>query len=136
MEGALAYVSNELQLRNDIKNNCTAHYKNEENYIMGNKSSWGSVLLSSFLTNEMPAGETVDLVKATVELNNTTFSFKSEVIGTQVVPPPFKVIDLGVDWNGYDNYKDENKWSGIILYNSELEVYHPELIPKEKAGES
>ena len=135
-ERYLAYVSNELQSRNDIKNNCTDHYKNEENYIMGNKSSWVSVLLSSLLTNETSVGKTVDLVKHTVELNNSTFFFKNEVIGTQVVPPPFKVIDLGVDWNGYDNYKDENKWSGTILYNSELEVYHPELIPKEKAGET
>lgn len=136
LERYLAYVSNELQLRNDIKNNCAVHYKNENNYIMDNKSSWCSVLFSSLLTNEMPVGQTVDLVKHTVELNNGTFLFKNEVIGTQVVPPTFKVIDLGVDWNGYDNYKDENKWSGTILYNSELEVYHPELIPKEKAGET
>ena len=103
---------------------------------MDNKSSWCSVLFSSLLTNEMPVGETVDLVKHTVELNNETFLVKDEVIGTQIVPPQFKVIDLGVDWNGYDNYEDENKWSGTILYNSELEVYHPELIPKEKAGET
>ena len=135
-ERYLAYVSNELQLRNDIKNNCAVHYKNENNYIMDNKSSWCSVLFSSLLTNEMPVGETVDLVKHTVELNNETFLVKDEVIGTQIVPPQFKVIDLGVDWNGYDNYEDENKWSGTILYNSELEVYHPELIPKEKAGET
>ncbi len=46
------------------------------------------------------------------------------------------IIDLGVDWKGYDNYEDTTKWSGTRLYNSELEVYHPELIPKEKAGET
>ena len=46
------------------------------------------------------------------------------------------IIDLGVDWKGYDNYEDTTKWAGTILYNSELEVYHPELIPKEKAGET
>lgn len=75
------------------------------------------------------------LVNHYVELNGGTFSFKNEVVGTQIVPPQYKVIDLGVDWSGYYNYNDEDKWSGTKLYNSELEIYHPELIPK-KAGET
>ena len=43
---------------------------------------------------------------------------------------------MGLNWEGYEYYQDLNKWSGTILYNSELDVYHPELIPKEKAGET
>lgn len=131
----LAYVSNELQLRNNLKNACTNHYKDENNYIIKDNSSWLAVLFSSLLTNESPNGTTEDLVNHYVELNGGTFSFKNEVVGTQIVPPQYKVIDLGVDWSGYYNYNDEDKWSGTKLYNSELEIYHPELIPK-KAGET
>ena len=133
-----AYKANEQQYRENIKNEMTEWYQNENNFsIKNNNKSYFGIKLSCFLSNEMPeGGDTVDLYRYYVELKNGTLYHKNEIIGTQTIPPWYKIVDLGVNWSGYDNYKDENKWSGTILYNSELEVYHPELIPKEKAGET
>ena len=52
------------------------------------------------------------------------------------IPPEFSVVDLGVDWQGYDHHEDIDNWSDTRLYNTELEVYNPELIPKESGGET
>lgn len=52
-------------------------------------------------------------------------------------------IDMGVDWSGYDNHEDPTCWIQnsdlgykLGIYSSEIEVYHPELIPQESGGET
>lgn len=132
-----AYKANEQQYRENMKNEITEWYQNENNFsIKNNNKTWFSIKLLSFLSNEIPEGDTVDLYRYYAELKNGTLYHKKEIIGNQTIPPEYKIVDLGVNWSGYDNYKDENKWFGTMLYSSELEVYHPELIPKEKEGET
>lgn len=46
------------------------------------------------------------------------------------------IIDMGIDYTNYEHYEDIDSWIGNTLGNPEIEVYHPEMIPKEKAGET
>lgn len=48
----------------------------------------------------------------------------------------FQIIDMGIDYTNYEHYEDIDSWVGNTLGNPEIEIYHPELIPKEKEGES
>lgn len=132
------YKNAELVWREIEKAEITEFCSNETNYQTKNTNSHFGIGLQNLILDEPIPTEEVEIFDMYVEKDiYNKFTLKSESAGIIEVPKnPHKVINTGLNWEGYEYYQNLNKWSGTILYNDEVSLYKPELIPKKEEGET
>lgn len=129
------HVNNELQIAESIKLQFNAFIGNSENIVENNDGFKRiSIKLKNLLNNE-DIGWYRSKDFFSIEYNYIPDGYSELDVkvttSEEEFVPYYKIIDTGIDWNGYEYYLEEDKWDGTRLYSIDCEVYHPELIPKE-----